>query len=65
LPLTFTAPAGAGAASVAVSVGVAALRPAHTDLEITTATIDPELDRKRNKPPGLGDAGERIIGTHR
>ena len=50
---------------VAAPEGVAALRAAHPDVPITTATIDRELDANGYIRPGLGDAGDRIFGTDR
>jgi uracil phosphoribosyltransferase len=50
---------------VAAPEGVAALREAHPDVPITTATIDRELDSTGYIRPGLGDAGDRIFGTDR
>ena len=50
---------------VAAPEGVNALRTAHPDVTITTATIDRELDGNGYIRPGLGDAGDRIFGTDR
>jgi uracil phosphoribosyltransferase len=50
---------------VAAPEGVAALREAHPDVRITTATIDRQLDETGYIRPGLGDAGDRIFGTDR
>src|SRR3954467_1675243 len=50
---------------VAAPEGVQALRSAHPDVPITTATIDRELDSTGYIRPGLGDAGDRIFGTDR
>ncbi len=50
---------------VAAPEGVRALREAHPDVPITTATIDRELDANGYIRPGLGDAGDRIFGTDR
>jgi uracil phosphoribosyltransferase len=50
---------------VAAPEGVAALRSAHPDVHITTATIDRKLDGNGYIRPGLGDAGDRIFGTDR
>jgi uracil phosphoribosyltransferase len=50
---------------VAAPEGVRALREAHPDVTITTATIDRELDETGYIRPGLGDAGDRIFGTDR
>ena len=48
---------------VAAPEGVAALRAAHPDVPITTATIDRQLDENGYIRPGLGDAGDRVFGT--
>src|SRR4051812_27199864 len=50
---------------VAAPEGVKALREAHPDVSITTATIDRQLDETGYIRPGLGDAGDRIFGTDR
>ena len=50
---------------VAAPEGVQALRAAHPDVAITTATIDRELDGNGYIRPGLGDAGDRTFGTDR
>jgi len=50
---------------VAAPEGVRALREAHPDVPIITATIDRELDDNGYIRPGLGDAGDRIFGTDR
>jgi uracil phosphoribosyltransferase len=50
---------------VAAPEGVQALRTAHPDVSITTATIDRQLDSNGYIRPGLGDAGDRIFGTDR
>jgi uracil phosphoribosyltransferase len=50
---------------VAAPEGVAALREAHPDVEIVTATVDRCLDANGYIRPGLGDAGDRIFGTDR
>jgi uracil phosphoribosyltransferase len=44
--------------------GVAALRKAHPDVPIWTAALDRQLNEKGYIVPGLGDAGDRIYGTH-
>ncbi len=48
---------------VAAPEGVAAVREAHPDVPIFTATVDRELDGNGYIRPGLGDAGDRIFGT--
>lgn len=50
---------------VSAPEGVEALRTAHPDVPITTATIDQGLDERAYIRPGLGDAGDRIFGTDR
>ena len=50
---------------VAAPEGVAALREAHPEVEIFTATLDRELDANGYIRPGLGDAGDRLFGTDR
>ena len=43
--------------------GVAAMRSAHPDVHIYTASIDRQLNEDGYIIPGLGDAGDRIFGT--
>jgi len=43
--------------------GVAAVHQAHSDVAITLAAQDPELNDHAYIVPGLGDAGDRIYGT--
>jgi len=43
--------------------GVAAMRSAHPDVHIYTASIDRQLNEDGYILPGLGDAGDRIFGT--
>ncbi len=43
--------------------GVAAMRSAHPDVHIYTASIDRQLSEDGYILPGLGDAGDRIFGT--
>jgi uracil phosphoribosyltransferase len=50
---------------VAAPEGVAALREAHPEVDIVTATVDRCLDGNGYIRPGLGDAGDRIFGTDR
>lgn len=49
---------------VAAPEGVAALEKAHPDVNIYTAAIDSHLNEKGYIIPGLGDAGDKIFGTH-
>lgn len=44
--------------------GLTALQNAHPQLSIYTASIDKQLNSKGYILPGLGDAGDRIFGTH-
>jgi uracil phosphoribosyltransferase len=48
---------------VAAPEGLTALREAHPEVPVFTATIDRELDETGYIRPGLGDAGDRIFGT--
>jgi uracil phosphoribosyltransferase len=50
---------------VAAPEGVQALREAHPEVPIVTATVDRQLDENGYIRPGLGDAGDRIFGTDR
>jgi uracil phosphoribosyltransferase len=50
---------------VAAPEGVRALREAHPEVPIVTATVDRQLDENGYIRPGLGDAGDRIFGTDR
>ncbi|MEM1055037.1 MAG: uracil phosphoribosyltransferase [Bacteroidota bacterium] len=49
---------------VAAPEGVARLQEYHPDVPIVTAALDRELDANAYIRPGLGDAGDRIFGTH-
>jgi uracil phosphoribosyltransferase len=49
---------------VAAPEGVAALREAHPDVRVFTAALDRELSSEGYILPGLGDAGDRLFGTH-
>lgn len=44
--------------------GVEELHKSHPDVEIYLARLDRELDENRYIRPGLGDAGDRLYGTH-
>jgi uracil phosphoribosyltransferase len=44
--------------------GLETLQAGHPGIEIYTASIDRELNSKGYILPGLGDAGDRIFGTH-
>lgn len=48
---------------LAAPEGLQALREAHPDVPIYTASIDRELDENAYIRPGLGDAGDRLYGT--
>ena len=43
--------------------GLAAMKEAHPDVAIYTASIDDRLDERKYIVPGLGDAGDRLFGT--
>lgn len=49
---------------VAAPEGIAALEKTHPDVIIYTASIDSHLNEKGYIVPGLGDAGDKIFGTH-
>lgn len=48
---------------VAAPEGIEAVRQAHPDVIIYTASIDEKLDENGYIIPGLGDAGDKIFGT--
>ena len=49
---------------IAAPEGVAELQRTHPDVDIYVARLDRELDENRYIRPGLGDAGDRLYGTH-
>jgi uracil phosphoribosyltransferase len=49
---------------IAAPEGVEALQRAHPDVEIYTAALDEKLNDHGYIVPGLGDAGDRMFGTH-
>lgn len=49
---------------VAAPEGLSSVVNAHPDVEIYTASIDEKLNEKGYILPGLGDAGDKIFGTH-
>jgi uracil phosphoribosyltransferase len=49
---------------LAAPEGVAALQRAHPDVPIWTTALDRELNDHGYIVPGLGDAGDRLYGTH-
>jgi len=49
---------------VACPEGIRTFGAAHPDVPIYTGAIDRELDAHGYIVPGLGDAGDRIFGTH-
>jgi len=49
---------------VAAPEGVAAVQKAHPDVDIYTAGLDDGLNDAGYIVPGLGDAGDRLYGTH-
>ena len=48
---------------VAAPEGVKALQDAHPDVDIYTANLDERLNEHGYIVPGLGDAGDRLLGT--
>ena len=48
---------------VAAPEGIQAVHSAHPDVAIYTASVDQGLDSNSYIIPGLGDAGDKIIGT--
>lgn len=49
---------------LAAPEGIARMQAEHPDVPIWTAAIDRELNAKGYIVPGLGDAGDRLYGTH-
>lgn len=49
---------------VAAPEGLAVMQRLHPDVMVHTAAIDERLNEKCYIVPGLGDAGDRIFGTH-
>lgn len=49
---------------IAAPEGIEELRAAHPDVDIYVARLDRELDENKYIRPGLGDAGDRMYGTH-
>lgn len=49
---------------IAAPEGVEELHSSHPDVDIYVARLDRELDEHRYIRPGLGDAGDRMYGTH-
>lgn len=49
---------------VAAPEGVRCVEQAHPDVMVYAAALDRELDERGYIHPGLGDAGDRIFGTH-
>lgn len=49
---------------VAAPEGIAAMQKHHPDVQIFTASVDQGLDEHSYIVPGLGDAGDKIFGTH-
>lgn len=48
---------------VAAPEGIEALKKAHPDIELYTASIDDGLNEQGYILPGLGDAGDKLFGT--
>ncbi|MFC4760356.1 uracil phosphoribosyltransferase [Fructobacillus durionis] len=49
---------------VSAPEGLKAVQEAHPDVPIVTASIDEKLNNDGYIVPGLGDAGDRLFGTH-
>ncbi|AOT55712.1 uracil phosphoribosyltransferase [Weissella soli] len=49
---------------VSAPQGVEAVQTAHPDVDIFTAGLDEKLNEHGYIVPGLGDAGDRLFGTH-
>ncbi|MBS9334537.1 uracil phosphoribosyltransferase [Fructobacillus sp. M1-13] len=49
---------------VSAPEGIQAVQEAHPDVTIVTASIDRGLNAEGYIVPGLGDAGDRLFGTH-
>lgn len=49
---------------VAAPEGIEAVTRAHPDIDLYVAAIDHHLDENGYIIPGLGDAGDKIFGTH-
>jgi uracil phosphoribosyltransferase len=49
---------------LAAPEGIAQMQAEHPDVPIWTAAIDEKLNEKGYIVPGLGDAGDRLYGTH-
>ncbi|MDF7626919.1 uracil phosphoribosyltransferase [Leuconostocaceae bacterium ESL0723] len=49
---------------VSAPEGVKTVQDAHPDVDIYTASIDEGLNENGYIVPGLGDAGDRLFGTH-
>ncbi len=49
---------------IAAPEGVEAVNNKYPDVEIYTTAIDKKLNKNKYIVPGLGDAGDRIFGTH-
>lgn len=49
---------------LAAPEGVKAVRDAYPDVPVFTASLDKYLNKNAFIVPGLGDAGDRIFGTH-
>jgi uracil phosphoribosyltransferase len=49
---------------IAAPEGVRNVQTRHPDVPLYVAALDRELDDNRFIRPGLGDAGDRLFGTH-
>jgi len=51
-------------AIVSAPEGIRTVESAHPDVTVYTAAVDERLDADKYIVPGLGDAGDRLFGTH-
>mmetsp|Transcript_54351 Transcript_54351/g.65398 ORF Transcript_54351/g.65398 Transcript_54351/m.65398 type:complete len:95 (+) Transcript_54351:694-978(+) len=49
---------------IASKIAIKTISEAHPDIKITVGEIDDAIDDAGCLLPGLGDAGDRIFGTH-
>ena len=54
----------AAIAIIAAPEGVEKMHAAHSDVPLVLGALDRELDERKYIRPGLGDYGDRLMGTH-
>ena len=54
----------AAVAIIAAPEGVEKMRMAHADVPLILGALDRELDERKFIRPGLGDYGDRLMGTN-